>query len=214
MFWLQRAIRWFLPDEGHFFDHIDAAVDAAIDAAKHVVRLTEVPPEQRAAEVAAIEAAENRGDDALAAMGDELDRTFVTPIDREDLYHLAVAIEAVSDHVASAAARIGHGMATIPEGSREIADLLVRANEKLSEAARGLRRRDNPDAIRAAVREVKRLEHEADDVFHGRMRALFATESNAIRLIEHKEFLEALESAVDATTKAATLVDGVLLKNG
>lgn len=216
MSWLQNAIRALLPEEDRFFAYVVTAAEAALKASKLCVELTRA--QGRDAQLVLVEhirEAEHEGDHAMKAMADALDNTFVTPIDREDLYHLTGAIESVSDFVSSTANHLTvHQMDTLPDGSRELADILVKASEQFTAAVKLLESRTSVEQIRAACASIKYLEHEADVIFRLRLGDLFAREKDAITLIKHKEFLEGLENAVDHCASVATVLEAIVIKNG
>lgn len=214
--WLQQLIRAFLPEEHKFFDYIDAAADSSDRAARLMVELlTSSNGDTRMLMVERIRDAEHDGDKAMKDMADALDKTFVTPLDREDLYHLTNKIESVSDLISATANHTTvHQMSTFPMGSRELAEVLVKCTTQFKDAARMLRDRRNADKVRAACQSLHYLEHEADVIFRMRLGDLFKTETNAIQLIKHKEFLEGLEEAVDHCAGVGSAMEAILIKNG
>lgn len=213
---LQQAIRWFLPEDVGFWDYVAAAGDAANQSAQLFAELTHTPVrDHRVSLVERIREAEHAGDRAMKDMSDKLDTTFVTPIDREDLYHLTGAIESVSDFIAATANQLTvHQMDTLPDGSVELADILVKATAQFGPAIAALRTGRQGDHVKAACRSLHYLEHEADVVFRLRLGDLFAREKDAITLIKHKEFLEGLENSVDRCASVATVMEAIVIKNG
>lgn len=213
---LQRFIRWFIPKEEHFFDYVEAAAQASDEAAQALVAMVHAPDhDAQVAQITLILEAEHRGDLALREMADALDRTFVTPIDREDLYRLTSELETVSDHVFGTANQVVvHRMGTLPPGSVELAEIIGRATATFREAVGLLRDARAWDRIRACCSVVERLEHDADAVFRTRMGEMFAEETDPIRLLKHKEFLEGLEEAADRCAIVARVLEGILLKHG
>lgn len=216
MKWLETLIQWFLPVELVFFDHVEAAAISSKDAAMLLGDL--VRAQGRDAQLVIVERireAEHAGDKAMKDMMDALDRSFVTPIDREDLYHLTSAIESVSDFISATSNHLTvHQMDTLPEGSRELADILVKASNEFLEAVKLLKVGNAGDKIRAHCRALHYLEHEADVIFRLRLGDLFAQEKDAIQLIKHKEFLEGLEDAVDRCAAVGTVLEAIVIKNG
>jgi uncharacterized protein len=213
--WLQRAIRLLLPQEVRFFDYVEAAARAADTAATLMDELAAAPSrEYRMVLVERIRDAEHDGDRAMKDMSDALDQTFVTPIDREDLYHLTSAIETVSDFIAATANQLTvHQMETLPHGSREMVSVLVRCTSQFRAAVRRLRSNGGSESIRLACSELRRLEHEADVIFRMRLGDLFAREKDAIQLIKDKEFLEGLEDAVDRCASVGKVLEAIVIKN-
>lgn len=217
MSFLHPMLRWFLPEDERFFDHLDAAAAAADEAARRLVELIAGSSTQPVSElVQRIRQSEHDGDAAMRAMTDALDQTFVTPLDREDLFRLCNQLEAVSDFVAATASQVEiHQLRAPPPGADELATLLARATADLVTAVAGLRERPTSgERVRTACRAVRSVEHDADLRFRKRVAELFDREKDAIRLIQHKEFLEGLENAVDACAAAASTLEGVLIKHG
>lgn len=213
---LQSMIRWFLPEEDKFYDYLDEATQASLLCAELFVQLTRA--NGRDAQLVLVERireGEHEGDRAMKRMADALDATFVTPIDREDLYNLTRTIENVSDFIAATANHLTvHQMDVLPEGSKELADILLKAATQVKAAVADLRDRRNVDRIRAACQSIHYLEHEADVIFRLRLGDLFANQRDAIQLIKHKEFLEGLEDAVDRCASVGSVLEAIVIKNG
>lgn len=216
MSWIQGFIRWFLPEEGRFFDYLDAAAQSSVEAAQLFGELTQA--RGRDAQLVLVERireAEHAGDKAKKDMADALNRTFVTPLDREDLYLLTSSIENVSDFIAATANHLTvHQMESLPLGTNELAMILIKATEQFREAVALLRTNKDAARVRAVVQSLHYLEHEADVIFRLRLGDLFANEKDAITLIKHKEFLEGLEDAVDRCASVGTSLEAILIKNG
>lgn len=213
---LQTVIRWFLPEEDKFYDYLDESCEAAKLSARLFVELTRAHGRDgQLVLVERIREAEHEGDRAMKRMADALDATFVTPIDREDLYHLTRTIETVSDFVAATANHLTvHQMDVLPEGLKDLADILLKATTQFKAAVKDLRDRRNADKIRAACQSIHYLEHEADVIFRLRLGDLFANQKDAIQLIKHKEFLEGLENAVDRCASVGNALEAIVIKNG
>jgi hypothetical protein len=213
--WLQRAIRWVLPDEAKLYDYVDQAAAASYRCAELLVELLKTSNrDTRQLLVERIRDAEHDGDKAMKDMTDALDQTFVTPIDREDLYTLTNKIESVSDVISATATYISvHQMDSIPAGSRELGEVIMKCAEQFRDAARMLRDHRQAENVRAACRSLHYLEHEADVIFRMRLGDLFAQEKDAIQLIKHKEFLEGLENTVDACAAVGRSMETILIKN-
>ncbi len=212
---LQQFIRFLLPQEGHFFGYLADAAVAADDAAGHFVELCRAEGrDQQTILVERVRDAENAGDRAKKDMSDALDRTFVTPIDREDLFHLMSTLEGLSDVIAATANQVVvHQMESLPLGSKELADTLKRATAELRAAVPWLGTPARFEDLKAACLRVALLENESDVIFRLRVGDMFAQEKDAIRLIKHKEFLEGLERSVDECAHVATYLEAVLIKN-
>jgi uncharacterized protein len=212
---LQTMVRWFLPDESRFYDHVVVVAETAHEAALRFQALAQAQGrEAQLAHVDRVKEAERDGDRALRTISEALNATFVTPIDREDLYHLASALEIISDIISATANHLTiHHVDHLPAGTNELTAILVMATEQCVAACRHLRAGDVA-AIRRVSAELKRLEHDADTEFRIRLGVLFTETTDAIELIKAKEFLEGLEEAVDRTAHVAGVLEAVLIKNG
>lgn len=216
MNFFQAAVKWLLPSEQHFFDHTDAAADAALRAGQLLVELSLARGrEQQLVLVERLRDAEHDGDEAMRRMSEALDKTFVTPIDREDLYLLTSSVESISDFVCATANHLTvHNLETFPDGAQELAALVGKATEEIHTAVKLLRNHRDDERIRKAVRSLHYIEHEADVIFRLRLGDLFANEKDAIQLIKKKEFLEGLENAVDRCQSVGKVLENIAIKHG
>lgn len=213
---LQRVIRMLLPQEGRFFEYVNHAAEAAEQAAKLFVDLSNAEGrDARLVLVERVREAEHDGDKAKKDMADALDATFVTPIDREDLFHLVGVLENISDFISATANHLTvHQMDSLPEGTKELSAILLKATTQCREAAALLQAGENGNRVRALTQSVHYLEHEGDVIFRLRLGDLFAREKDAIQLIKHKEFLEGLEDSIDRCASAATVMEAIVIKYG
>jgi len=213
---LQRVIRMLLPQEGRFFEYVNQAAEAAEEAAKLFVDLSNAEGrDARLVLVERVREAEHDGDKAKKNMADALDATFVTPIDREDLFHLVGVLENISDFISATANHLTvHQMDSLPEGTKELSAILLKATTQCREAAALLQAGENGNRVRALTQSVHYLEHEGDVIFRLRLGDLFAREKDAIQLIKHKEFLEGLEDSIDRCASAATVMEAIVIKYG
>ena len=158
---------------------------------------------------------EHKGDSITHDIIQRLHRTFVTPIDREDITLLANSLDDVMDLI-EAAGRTTHlyGIAQPTERARELARIVARVTHKLNEAMPCLRRHDQfPRIIKQCV-EINTLENEADDVEHAALAELFEVcQLNACEVIKWREIYEHLESATDRGEDVANVLEGIVLKH-
>jgi predicted phosphate transport protein (TIGR00153 family) len=158
---------------------------------------------------------EHKGDTITHDIIQRLHRTFVTPIDREDITLLAHSLDDVMDFI-EAAGRTAHlyGIAQPTERARELARIVARVTHKLNEAMPCLRRHDQfPKIIKQCV-EINTLENEADDVQHAALAELFEVcHLNACEVIKWREIYEHLESATDRGEDVANVLEGIVLKH-
>ena len=203
--WIDRAVKWLLPREEHFFDLLERAPPApwrSAPCSPNAARRQHHA--EREAIVERMHQVEHEADRVIAEVYEALNRTFVTPLDRSDIYSLAVSLEEVADDVfATALQFVVHAMEDLPEGSCELAALIREACEAIQAAVTDLRGMKNPAGIRERCELLDRLESEGDRIYRTQLAAMFRTETDAIRLIKHKEFLEGLERTLDACDDVA-----------
>jgi len=199
-----------LPREESFFDLFNDAAENVLQGARLLKALTD---DYRDVErqAAAIKAVEDRGDDMTHTIIDRLNRTFVVPIDREDLFALAKQLDDVLDWIEAAAARMAvyHIPNSTPE-AQELAHIIVNECEAVVEAVKNLR---SLDKLEGPVKEINRLENLADHLQRDAIARLFATASNPIDVIKWKEVYETLEEATDQGEHVAHLLEGIHAKN-
>ena len=140
-----------------------------------------------------------------------LHRTFVTPLDREDIHALARSLDDVMDAIDASAAivRLYH-IAEVRTEARELARIIMASAEQVVKAITALERRKGVDE--PAV-EINRLENEADRVHQAAVRRLFQEERDPITIIKWKEILDFLEDATDRCEDVANVLEGVVVKH-
>lgn len=210
-----RVIKWLLPREDHFYSMLEQGADCVRSAASLMRKCCEEPSyERRRAVIAEIDAVESRSDRMITDVYTALNKTFVTPIDRSDIYALASKLEAVVDRIFATVLQIDvHAMEDLPDGSIELSHELDGAGAIIEAAVKMLRDLKNPFPIRARCKEIGEAESRGDHIYRTKIGQMFATETNAIRLLKHKEFLEGLEQALDACDDVANALESIAIKN-
>ena len=142
----------------------------------------------------------------------ELNRTFITPLDREDIHALASSLDDVMDAIDAAAAVIRlYRIQQVRSGARRLADIVCDAVDLMAEALALLERREG--VLELAAR-ISQLEHEADRVHQDAIVGLFDQEKDPIAVIKWKEIYDFLEAATDRCEDVSNLLEGVMVKNG
>jgi predicted phosphate transport protein (TIGR00153 family) len=198
------------PQKREFFDLFTQASANARDIARLLVELLDEWPESRA-RLHDIREAEHEGDRLTHEVINLLNRTFVTPLDRDDMYRLASAIDDVCDHVDEAADNIdAYEVRNVPIRARDQADVVYRAASRLHEAVELLEGRGDAQRQLYALRE---LEDEGDRLAREAIAELFRTEQDPLTIIRWKDIHEQIEEAVDACENAADVLEAILVKN-
>ena len=213
--WIDRAVKWLLPRETHFFDLMERGAARAHEISSLLADCCAATTDaDREAIVERMHQVEHEADRVIAEVYEALNRTFITPLDRSDIYSLAVFLEEVADAVfATALQFVVHAMEDLPAGSRELAALVLKSCEVIQTAVSDLRDLKNATGIRERCELLARLESEGDRIYRTQLAAMFRTETDAIRLIKHKEFLEGLERALDACEDVGGALRTVVIKN-
>jgi predicted phosphate transport protein (TIGR00153 family) len=199
------------PQKHAFFDLYARASANTVEIARLLVQLLDRFPHDGQPLIAQIKEREHEGDELTHQVVNLLNRTFVTPFDRDDMYRLAGAIDDVCDHVDEAADNLGSwGVERVPEKARAQAEVILQATTKLDEAVRRLDGfRDSSDQL-AALRE---LEDQGDELERDAVAELFRSTDDAKVIIRWKDIHERLEEAVDALENAADVLEAIIVKN-
>ena len=199
-----------VPQKREFFRLLEGASANAVAISRRLVELMEGFPANEDV-LRDIRDLEHEGDRLTHEVVDLLNRTFVTPFDRDDIYRLATAVDDVCDHVDEAAGDIvGYGVDRIRPKAIEQARVIVRSAEKLHEAVERLEGFRDSDSQLRALRE---LEDEGDRLMREAVSELFSSGEDAISVIRWKDIHEQLEEAVDACENAADVLEAILVKN-
>lgn len=199
-----------LPREETFFALISQAADTVLQAARMLKDLLDDyhDVDQRAE---AIKSLEDKGDDIAHTIIDRLNRTFVTPLDREDIFALTKQLDNVLDWVEASSARMStYKIAQVTPEARELAHIIVSQCEAIVEAVGNLRRLERAGG---ALREINRLENLADHLQRDAIAKLFSSDGNPIEIMKWKEIYETLEEATDQAEDVANVIESIHAKN-
>lgn len=200
----------FFPREESFFDlFLEAAknIHEAGRLLKAMVENYDKPPEM----ARQIKDKEHEGDRLTHELIKRLNKTFLTPFDREDIHALASALDDVLDLIEGAADRmVVYKIEKQTPEARQLADLIYQSTKIMVEGVGSLRKLH---AILPHCVEINRLENEADRVSRDAVARLFAEQHDPIFIIKWKEIYETLEEATDRCEDVANVLEGVALKN-
>jgi uncharacterized protein len=198
------------PQKREFFDLFNQAALNAREMSRYLVELVEEWPESRE-RLRDIREAEHEGDRLTREVIDLLNRTFVTPFDRDDMFRLATVIDDICDHIDEAADDIdAYEVTDVPPRAFEQADVIYRAASRLCEAIELLEGFGDAQKHLHALRE---LEDEGDRLSREAVADLFRTGKDPLTIIRWKDIHEQLEEATDACENAADVLEAILVKN-
>lgn len=208
---MARLSHIFVPKEREFFDLFEESGRNIQRAAELLDQMLEAYPE-RAELAEEIRACETEGDRITHEIIKRLNQTFVTPLDREDIYELAAALDDIVDYTEEVSDYLGVYRIEAPmEQSQRLAGVLSQAAAQVSAAMPSLR--SFKDMSRFTV-EINRLENTGDQISREAMAALFDAGIDPMFVIRWKDIFERLEAAIDATEKVANILEGITIKNG
>jgi predicted phosphate transport protein (TIGR00153 family) len=200
----------FLPEKADFFQGF-SAMGAKLEEGASLLTEMLADDEPDHSLVDRIRDAEGACDILTHDLIQKLNRTFITPIDREDIHALARTLDDVMDAIDAAATLLPlYEIRSVRHGARELAAVIGRQAERLRLALDAMQHRAD---VYDRIREIHTLEHEADIVHREAVRQLFREERDPIAVLKWKEILDLLEDATDAAEAAADVIEGIVLKH-
>jgi uncharacterized protein Yka (UPF0111/DUF47 family) len=211
---LQDLVRWLLPKEDHFYGFLE---DQAVAAHEGATALAAFSAEGAVAAGVAqtVQAVEHKGDAIVHSLEEALAKTFVTPIDREDLQKLSSQLDDVLD-LTNGAARgcVLFGVARPTPAMIALTEKLVACTLILKDALPHLRNHEYSSLIDAS-RVLRKLEKEGDTIYREAIRELFSNEKIDARvLFREKQVLDDLETAIDHCEYVSDTLANLAVKNG
>jgi len=204
----------FIPKDMEFYDLFEKATNNLVIAAQKLVDFFDnyEDVETKAKELKELE---HQGDVITHEIIARVHRSFVTPIDREDITLLAHSLDDVMDFIEAAGrtANLYH-IVQPREPARELARIVVKIANKLNEVVPRLRRRDQYFWILQQCVEINTLENDADDVQHAALAELFEVcSTDTCEVIKWREIYDHLENATDRGEDVANVLEGIVLKH-
>ncbi|HAH31667.1 MAG TPA: DUF47 domain-containing protein [Elusimicrobia bacterium] len=204
----------FLPKELKFFDFLSLQADNIIKAAecfKYSVKKGVFDEET----VKKIKDYEHEGDTLAHEIVDMLNRTFITPIDREDIYSLANTLDDILDMINSMSNRIKlYKLNADEEYMVQFADTIEQSTRALTNAVKHMHDTKRARRVLDHCIEVNRLENLGDQIREKAISHLFETEKDPIMVIKWKEIYEVAEGTLDTCEHVAKVIEAILVKNG
>jgi predicted phosphate transport protein (TIGR00153 family) len=203
-----------LPRDERFFELFVVLASKTVEASRRLIELVTEQGDARWAAVELIKVLEHEADETTHAIVTRLDRSFITPFDREDIHELASRLDDVIDRIDSVARRsrifrIDH----VPEGALLLSEVVHRAAVEVLRAVEALEK-GPPSVVLAACRDIKRLEEEGDALYHEWLGRLFEPGADPLMVIKWKELYDTLEKTLDSAEDAANVLESVTIKHG
>src|SRR5438093_9247726 len=200
-----------LPREEEFFDLFTEVANRNKEAVEYLRQLFQAPPDRRTPHVEAIKRLEHEADQVTHEVVNRLDRTFITPLDREDIHQLASDLDDVMDAMDGTARRSQiFRLGPAPEGVKRLTEVIERMVGVLGEGVSRLKKGD--DVMRYCI-EAKQLEEEGDAIYHEALGQLFEKERDTLEIIKWKEIYDNLEMTLDQSEDVANVLESITLKH-
>ena len=203
---------WFIPQDKIFFDLFEQQAAVLTEAAQKLVDLTEnfTDVKEKRHE---IEQLEHRGDQITHDIYEQLNRTFITPLEPEEISRLASTLDEVLDFIdGTAEMMLYYNIDATDAHMIELAKLIHMSVVEIEAAIKGIRKIKDPRFIEDRCIEVNRLENLADDVLAHAITDLFRTQ-HAVTIIKLKDIYEHLEEATDFCEDVANVLSDIAIRH-
>lgn len=203
----------FIPQEFDFFILFEKQVDCALEASKKFKEIITAPRIIDDAAYKSIHDLEHRGDEASHAIIEQLNKTFITPFDREDIHALTKELDNIIDMINTMTGRLR--VYKISGGNKhlmEFANVIELSVLSVAVAVKGMRVKNNTKSVLAACIEVNRLENVGDTMRDKVLSELFDTCKDPIEVIKLKEIYQDAETVLDICEDVAHVLESIIVK--
>lgn len=201
----------FLPKEDTYFVFFTEMTGKIQEAADILVEMMADPDRNYGAYIKRIKDVEHSCDELTHKITTKLNKSFITPFDREDIYHLSVALDDICDYIdAGARAIVMYGITEANVHSKQLARIIQDLSRALHAAVSQLKK---PTGMNEHFKEIHRLENEADEVYFRAIGELFKNTTDPVEVIRWKEVYEILEYATDRCESVANIIESIVLKH-
>ncbi|HEX8747480.1 MAG TPA: DUF47 family protein [Pyrinomonadaceae bacterium] len=200
-----------LPKEEQYFALFSQMTSYIYDASRALVEMLSDKSGNYEEHSRRIKAIEHQCDELTHKISTRLNKSFITPFDREDIYLMSSALDDIVDLIDDAArAMVMYDVHESTSHARHFADVIQRMSVELHEIVSKLAR---PDGMSARLVTLHSLENEGDEVFHRAIEELFHNAQDPLHVIKWKSIYEKLEAAVDRCENVANIIESVIIKH-
>ena len=201
----------FLPKEEQYFDLFAQMTHYISDAARTLEEMLTDKDADFEEYSQRIKGLEHACDELTHNIATRLNKSFITPFDREDIYLMSSALDDIVDLIDDAArAIVMFDIHEITDHARSFASVIQRMSVELREIVSTLKR---PKGVTPRLVEIHRLENEGDDIYHAAVAELFHDNRDPLFVLKWKEIYEKLEAAVDRCENVANIIESVIIKH-
>lgn len=201
----------FLPKEEQYFALFSQMTSHIYDAASALVEMVNDKNSDFVEHSRRIKVIEHTCDELTHSISTRLNKSFITPFDREDIFLLSSALDDIVDLIdSSARALVMYDVHQSTSYARRFADVIQSMAVQLHEIVSMLSR---PSGLSPRLAEIHRLEHDADDLYHAAIGELFKNETDPLTVIKWKAIYEKLEATVDRCENVSNIIESVIIKH-
>ncbi|MBK7884516.1 MAG: DUF47 domain-containing protein [Chitinophagaceae bacterium] len=211
---INSILKIFLPKDRVFFQLFRNVAEELVKMGEKLKEVVNEPDfETRGKFIKEIEDMEHNNDDFTHSIFTELGRNFITPFDREDIHHLASALDDIADYIYASAKKINFYRVNPNDiGIQKMADVIALGCVAVHKAVIELRNMKNMRQITDALVAINSIENQADDIFDMSIERLFATEPDAKEVIKKREIYQVMEIVTDKCEDAANVIESIIVK--
>ncbi|MBA4313558.1 MAG: DUF47 domain-containing protein [Chlorobiaceae bacterium] len=211
---LDRFIQMFLPHDNLFYNYFSKATKNLVETSELLMKIPNSSENERQQLVIQIQDKEHLGDALTHDIFSELNKSFITPIDREDIHILTSAIDDVLDNINEVATRFSlYKLKECPPEAKKLIEIVHHSISELHRGVELIKNLNQPDQLRIVLKKINEYENEADHVFEIAVADLFENEKDPIKIIKIKEIYVGLETATDKCEDAANVLESILIKH-
>ena len=202
-----------MPREGRFFEYFNEhAEQLVLGAAELKALMSDISELQIRARN--IESIENKADQITHQTMQLLHKTFITPLDRDEIHQLITKMDDILDLMEDASqCMFLYDIRAVSDEAKKLADICLTCTEKVKAAVKHLSNMENAESILNLCTEIDRLESIADQVMRTAMAKLFREEPDTRQLFKMKEIYQLLEAVTDRCEDVANIIEGIVLEN-
>ena len=202
---------WIIPQDKVFFNLLEEQAELVLKAAELFKKMIN-NYNTFGVKIKRMRALEHEGDEIVHEMFHKLNKTFITPIDHEDISRLTSVFDDILDYIDAVANKIHLFKIKNPDGViKEFADIIVNQVKEVNGALKHIRK-INPEEIEKKFKAVHKLENEADDLVDNAI-AKLVKEKDPVKILIMKDIYEFLESITDKVEDACLAIQDIIIKN-
>jgi uncharacterized protein Yka (UPF0111/DUF47 family) len=204
----------FLPKDRVFYSLFEDVAETVLKMANTLQEMVNEPDEdKRSSILVKLADLEHKNDDLTHTVFTELGRNFITPFDREDIHHLAAALDDIADYIYASGKKINFYKINPNDTSiKKMTEMILQGSIETKKAVYGLRDMKNLREMTEALVKINSIENQADDVFDMSIEMLFSNEQDFKEVIKKREIYQVLEIATGKCEDVGNVIESIIIK--